>query len=395
MSVAEVEDRAMPVFEALRRNGRPEEAHALARLMNDMMTPHTSARALEGIIARTSNRWRQDAALAANGGTEWTRMLNELERAARTTLESKRGTTTVGKNYADVMDALKQNSANYGQGTGPLAGNGKRPRVVVTGKPAKSVANARKPTTPRREKTPPREKNAWRERTSRMTKGGLRSPGGRTPSVGSRRTTLGAMSWTSRGPIQRAGTPFLPRLLLFLAGLSLLAYAAIAIADALPDLDPPETVVVNGTLRGSDARANLSPVGIDGVLLLEGQNVEYGIEEALGGGFAAIRNALVPGAPVELAVDAAAFRALAPQAGAVLDTIGNTRFRGAYDVNVQGLDASLLDAPIPVLELRSGGEVIYSRLQMTPEAEGRLANWVLLLISLLVLRFVIRRLSAE
>jgi hypothetical protein len=213
--------------------------------------------------------------------------------------------------------------------------------------------------------------------------------------VGTRQTSIGGMHWSTRGPIQRAGSPFLPKLLLFLASLALFSYAGIAITDALPDIEPPETVTVSGTLTGADTRANVSPVGIDGVLLLEGQNVEYGIEEALGGGFAAIRNALAPGTPVELAVDAAAFRTLAPQAGTVLDTIGNTRFRGAYDINVQGLDAASLDDPVPVLEVRSGGEVVYSRLQITPEAAMRLRNWGILIAVMFMLLIATRRLSAE
>ncbi|MEY4880244.1 MAG: hypothetical protein RJB62_1713 [Pseudomonadota bacterium] len=375
MSLAEVEDRAIPIVERLRNGGRPNEAQDIARLVADLQRPDKAEGALEGIIARCNIRWLGDLPLNNTSKVEWLQMLNRLEIAAGAELQNVRATAANmrQKNFASATQAVAQ-------------GAGKRPAVKQAGKYV---------PTPKQEKIPRREKVVWRDREDRNKKTRTRSVGGRSSWVGPRKTTFGSTSWSGSGPIVRAGTPLLSRLFFSLAPLALIAYALIVIIDSAPDIYPAPTIVVNGALNYIEERENYSPLATKGVIHLEGHQLGYGIEEALGYGLADAGRDLPEGTPVTLLVDAQKLQAHNPNVSAVFDAIGNANLTGAYDLDIRNIEASPLEEPIPVLEVRSGNGVKYSRLSLTREAEDRITEWGFLAFATALFLFAMARLSAD
>ena len=128
---------------------------------------------------------------------------------------------------------------------------------------------------------------------------------------------------------------------------------------------------------------------------LEGHQLSYGIEEALGYGLADAGRDLPEGTPVTLLVDAQKLQAHNPNVSAVFDAIGNANLTGAYDLDIRNIEASPLEEPIPVLEVRSGNEVKYSRLSLTREAEDRITEWGFLAFATALFLFAMARLSAD
>ena len=113
MSLAEVEDRAIPIVERLRNGGRPNEAQDIARLVADLQRPDKAEGALEGIIARCNIRWLGDLPLNNTSKVEWLQMLNRLEIAAGAELQNVRATAANmrQKNFASATQAVAQGAS--------------------------------------------------------------------------------------------------------------------------------------------------------------------------------------------------------------------------------------------------------------------------------------------
>lgn len=147
------------------------------------------------------------------------------------------------------------------------------------------------------------------------------------------------------------------------------------IVDAIPDLFPPETIIVEGVVERWELRENYSPRGVKGVVLLDNHLAAYSIHEALGYGFADGVGGLHAGDSIMLRVDARAISEENSRVAQVLAALGNADTEGEYDFIVSGLARTDSSLPIPILELRLDNQVKYSRLELTSAGEQRIRNW--------------------
>lgn len=366
MSLADVEDRAVQVVGLLRNGGRAIEAHDMARLASNLSRPDKAEGALEGIIERCNIRWLGDLPLGNVGRVEWLQVLNGLENGARAELASVRERSSVRRKVnRSKKTPTSAGATNVRKSSNPWGGRS-------------SSANQWKSSTP--------AKRSVKAKRSTLT-------ATRTHSAGSRRTDLGSERWSSRGPVARGGTSFLTRVLYFFPPLALLTYSVLAIIDAMPDPFVAETIAVNGTFERSERLTNYSPLGMKGVLYLQGQNVPYGIRESLGYGFAHVVDQLKQGDRVTLRVDTDALPVDSGRLDDIVSALRGADTEQAYEIAIRSLAASGANEPIPALEVRKGNEIIYSRLETTPETENRVRTWIVFAFGSMLFMFVVRRLS--
>ena len=347
MNIAGVEDRAVAVITLLRKAGRATDAHDMARIAAALRSPEEIENALEGIIERCNIRWLGDVPLLNIQSSEWLQALNALENSSRAELlllrnrsAQRRDTphktkqrnalrrTTSGK--AKMPWATKR-SGNYGS-------KGRKTNTNLQANPSTALSL-------RTLSAAPRDRGKKNER------------------------------WIASGPIERATAPIWHLFLLFLPPFALIGFCVLVIVDSIPDLFPPETVIVEGVVERWELRDNYSPRGVKGVVFLDDHLAAYSIHEALGYGFADSVGGLNAGDSITLHVDERAISKENSRVAQILDALGNADTESEYDVIVSGLARTDNSLPIPILELRLDNEVKYSRLGLTSAAEQRIRNW--------------------
>jgi hypothetical protein len=220
-------------------------------------------------------------------------------------------------------------------------------------------------------------------------------PISRTRSAGRRNMGGRNDRWMSDGPVERATTPFIQKLVYFLPPFALFMYCVVVMIDSIPDLYPPETIIVNGMAQRWEQRDKFSPRGVKGVIFLENHSAGYSIHEALGYGFADAVQNLRPGDDISMRVHEEAFSAGNNRVALIIDAIDNAQTQRNYELSVTGSVPNDNTLPIPILELRQGDDVKYSRLELTAQAEGRIRNWGIMGLAAFSFLFLATRLNAR
>jgi hypothetical protein len=175
--------------------------------------------------------------------------------------------------------------------------------------------------------------------------------------------------------------------------LALFAYSTLAIMDTIPYPFAAEPILIQGTFDDEEPRTNYSPFGIKGVLYLQGHDVPFGVREALGHGFEHITNELRSGDQVTLIADA---HGLTTADGRIEDIANALRDAGTeqeYQIAIRQISRYGTTEPIPLLEVRLGGEIIYSRLSITPDARSQVRILIFFAFGSLLFMLVVRRLA--
>lgn len=369
MSLADVEERAVTVVGLLRNGGRAIEAHDMARLSADLSRPGKAEGALEGIIARCNIRWLGDLPVGSVDKTEWLQILNGLENSARAELASVREGAALHRKVA----------------------GGKATRVAI--KPTHSGPAGTRGNNPWGLRPTSAGQSTSASQTSKRNVRHGKLASTRTRSAGSRRTSLGGERWGLRGPVVQGDSSFLSRLFFYVPPLALLIYSVLAIVDAMPWPPDSYAITVQGTFDRAETRQNYSPLGYKGVLYLAGHDIPYGIRESLGYGFQRITDRLREGDQVALMVEADELPVEAGRLNEILIALENANTTQDYALAVRGIGGNGFGDPVPVLEVQLDNEVVYSRLEATPEAQTRIRNWIVFAFGSILFIFVVRRFS--